>query len=195
MGEIESRASRMRVNPFVIYLRSCERISISVPSHMTGLSDVMITQGLPPEYGNSVPHLVDLLVDGTDVHLVMQLYTCMAVPTFHQVHEVQHDNECHWDVDISVLARARLRNGLVRPARAVVTNDDGGDDGHATPSNGSKATEDKDGQNQTFPVRVSAQRATERLFDGTLLQRKRHKDYNVCISCLYEIYASQWRVQ
>ena len=44
-----------------------------------------------------------LVIDRVDVHLVLQLNAGVTMPALHQVDEVEHDDEGHWDVHVAVV--------------------------------------------------------------------------------------------
>lgn len=45
-----------------------------------------------------------LVIDRVDVHLVLQLNAGVTMPALHQVDQVEHDDEGHWDVHVAVVA-------------------------------------------------------------------------------------------
>ena len=117
----------------------------------------MVADGLPPDDGQGVLHDGDSVVHGVDVHLVLQLDARVAVPALHQVHEVQHDDEGHGDVDVAVVAGVGAVEGRQGD---VVVDDLLVDDGQATPGHRAQTAVDQHGEDEALPVGVMAERST-----------------------------------
>lgn len=67
----------------------------------------------------------------------------MAVPALHEVNKVEHDDESHWDVDITVVARAGPVD--VAASEGVVLLYYPLDDSQSTPGNGGQTPVDEEG--------------------------------------------------
>ena len=86
-------------------LRGGESVAIAVSSNLARATDVVITDGSPPDDRRGVGELTDQLVDGAGVDPIIQLSTQSAVPAFDQVDDVHHDDERDRNVDVTVVAR------------------------------------------------------------------------------------------
>lgn len=156
-------------SPLVAHLGGSVGISIAVPGDLASSSNIVIADGLPPDAGGGLLHAAHTLPNTAHIHPVLQLMAGLAVPTLHQVHRVQHEQEGQGNVDIAVGAGAVM----VHEAIALVGAAEGeaGHCGDVAPSHCPQAAIHEQREQEALPVGLTAERFGERGLDGSLLLR------------------------
>lgn len=154
-------------SPTAPHLGSSIGISIAVSGDLSSSSDIVITDGLPPDARGGLLHAAHALLNATHIHTVLQLVAGLAVPTLHQVDRVEHQQEGQGDVDVAVGAGAVV----VHEAIALVGAAEGEARhcGDVAPGHCPQAAVHEQGEQEALPVRLPAERFGERGLDGTLL--------------------------
>ena len=132
----------------------------------------MITDGLPPHDRGRLGHRSDLTVDGGGVDSFHELVLDPAIPAFHQVDDVEDDDEGDRNVDVAVLARLEAVAGVARPGegRMVLAEVvEVGGEGQLAPGDGRDAGDEEHSESEALPVGLGAEDAVEGLVHRVLL--------------------------
>lgn len=78
-------------SPTAPHLGGSVGISIAVSGDLSGSSDIVITDGLPPDAGRGLLHATHAFLNTAHIHTVLQVVAGLAVPTLHQVDRVEHE--------------------------------------------------------------------------------------------------------
>jgi len=94
----------MWIHTFIVHLCGCVWVASTLCTHDLSLAaHIVIAECFPPDNGLSLTHKPHCFHDTCNMHLCIQLLTCCAVPAFHQVDQIQHEHECHWDIHIPLV--------------------------------------------------------------------------------------------
>lgn len=99
---IELGARCMRVDPFMVHLRSRVRVSVSIARHLSGTPYVMVADSLPPDAGCGLLQPLYPVIHLTDFHFSKVSCFGIAVPTLHQVDNVQHGQKGYRYIDVAI---------------------------------------------------------------------------------------------
>lgn len=92
----------MRVDPFMVHLRSRVRVSIAVARHLSGTPYVMVADSLPPDAGCGLLQSLYPVIHLTNFHFSKVSCFGVAVPTLHQVDNVQHGQKGYRYIDVAI---------------------------------------------------------------------------------------------
>lgn len=176
---VELGAGGVCVDPFVIHLCGRVGVSVSIPGHLPGPPYVVIADCLPPDAGGGLLKSLDPVIHLSDLHFSEVRCFRVAVPALHQVDYIEHGQEGHGDVDISIGAGAVMVEPgpvAVEVGGTVVVRSHDCDAIQGAPAQRAKAAVHEQGQEQALPVRLPTQRAAQGLLERTLLEEEIEKE-------------------
>ena len=102
---IESGSCRPRVDALVIRMRSRVCFPVTISSHVTSSSDVMIADNFPPYNRKCLSHRRNCSIHRLNVYPPSEIQSRVAVPALDQIDQVQHYDEGDRDADVHVITR------------------------------------------------------------------------------------------